>query len=141
MRHWVCPNFRVSRNCYSRRDKVASIYRELLRDVPEAKILSPVEGTTRLSWFILPVRLEETIDRDKLINLLRSRGVPSRAYFSPIYLQPYFEKQFNYKKGNFPIAERVANSTLALPFYSNISQEEIEYVVTCLKAAIPAAAA
>ena len=119
-----------------RREKVASIYRELLRDVPEAQVLSPVEGTTRLSWFVFPVRLEETVDRDRLINLLRSRGVPSRAYFSTIYLQPYFEKQFNYKKGDFPIAERVANSTLALPFHSNISQEEIEYVVTCLKVAI-----
>jgi perosamine synthetase len=94
-----------------RREKIASIYRELLRDVPEVQVLSPVEGTTRLSWFILPVRLEETVDR------------------------------FNYKKGDFPIAERVANSTLALPFYSNISQEEIEYVVTCLKTAIATATA
>ncbi len=124
-----------------RRDKIASIYRELLHDVPEVTVLSLVEGTTRLSWFILPIRFEETVDRDELIDLLRSCGVPSRAYFSPIHLQPYFRKQFNYQVGDFPIAERVANSTLALPFHSNISQRDIEYVVTCLKTAIASATA
>jgi perosamine synthetase len=75
-----------------------------------------------------------------VINQLRSRGVPSRTYFSPIHLQPYFKEQFHYKEGDFPIAERVATSTLALPFHSNMSRTDIEYVVSCLKDAVRLAA-
>jgi perosamine synthetase len=122
------------------REEVASIYRECLRSVRGATILQQEKGTTRLSWFIMPIRLDQAIDRTEVINQLGMRGVPSRTYFSPIHLQPYFKERFNYKKGDFPIAERVANSTLALPFHSNMPRADIEYVVGCLKDAVRLAA-
>ena len=88
----------------------------------------------------MAIRLDQAIDRAEVINQLQNRGVPSRTYFSPIHLQPYFKAQFNYKTGDFPIAERVAKSTLALPFHSNMSRGDIEYVVGCLQDAVRLAA-
>ena len=123
-----------------RREEVASIYREHLRSVRGATILQQQKATTRLSWFVMAIRLDQAIDRAEVINQLQNRGVPSRTYFSPIHLQPYFKAQFNYKAGDFPIAERVAKSTLALPFHSNMSRADIEYVVGCLHDAVRLAA-
>ena len=119
-----------------RRSKIASIYDELLRSSPGVTLLSPAKTTTRLSWFVLIVRLDENISRSNVINHLQSCGIPTRTYFSPIHLQPYFKEKFGYQNGDFPVTERVANSTLALPFHSNLSDADIEYVVTNLNAAV-----
>ena len=120
----------------NRRNAAAGIYRELIRAIPGITILSPVETTTRLSWFVLIIRLNEAIARDEVIDYLRNSGIPTRTYFSPIHLQPFYKEKFGFREGDFPIAERLAKSVLALPFHSNISTADIEYVATCLQAAV-----
>ncbi len=123
-----------------RRAKVASVYADRLKDIPGVTLLSPVATTTRLSWFVLVVRLSADIRRDRVIEHLQARGIPSRTYFSPIHLQPYFVKKFGFREGDFPITERVAKSTLALPFHANMPAEDVDYVAAGLKTAIESAA-
>ncbi len=93
----------------------------------------------KISWFVYVVRLRgdyTQAERDKILKGLRERGVECRAYFSPIHLQPFYREMFGYKKGDFPIAESVAERTIALPFYNNLRDEEINYVVENLKKAL-----
>ena len=40
---------------------------------------------------------------------------------------------FGYKKGDFPVTEEISDRTIALPFYNNLTEGEIEYVVQRLK--------
>jgi perosamine synthetase len=63
---------------------------------------------------------------------LKEHGVPSRPYFSPLHLQPFYREQFGFKPGDFPVTERVAASTLALPFSSLHTDEDIAYVCEAL---------
>jgi perosamine synthetase len=119
-----------------RRNNVAAMYLSYLKDAPGVTVLSPVAATSRPSWFVFVVRLEEGISRSKVIEELNNRGIPTRVYFPPIHLQPYFVERFGYRKGDFPVAERVARSTLALPFHANMSQASVEQVATALKRAI-----
>jgi len=39
---------------------------------------------------------------------------------------------FGYKEGDFPITEGIASRTIALPFHNNLTEEEIDYVVSNL---------
>ena len=82
------------------------------------------------------VRLAPGIDRDAVMDRLAGRGVPSRPYFSPLHLQPLYVDRFDYRSGDFPVTETVAKSTLALPFHSNLSEAEVEYVCESLKTAL-----
>jgi len=43
---------------------------------------------------------------------------------------------FGYKKGDFPVAEHISERTIALPFHSNLSENEIDFVVENLKDAM-----
>ncbi|HHW02491.1 MAG TPA: hypothetical protein GXX35_06740 [Thermoanaerobacterales bacterium] len=52
-----------------------------------------------------------------------------RPYFTPIHLQPFYREMFGCKPGDFPVTERIASSTISLPFYNNLPDEEIDYVV------------
>lgn len=111
------------------RSDVASVYDELLRDIPGVTLLAPMPQTAQPSCFVYVIRLDPSVSRDGVIGDLRAKGVPTRNYFSPIHLQPFFRERFGYREGDFPVTERVAGSTLALPFHANMSRADIEYVV------------
>ncbi|HHY65868.1 MAG TPA: polysaccharide biosynthesis protein, partial [Alicyclobacillus sp.] len=121
----------------AKRSEVARKYTERLQDIP---LVTPprIDPRVRMSWFVYVVRVDETVDRDKLMAFLRERGVGCRPYFSPIHLQPYYRQMFGYREGDFPITEDVAKSTVALPFFNRITDEEIDYVFEMLREGIVA---
>ena len=125
----------------AQRQAVASKYTELLRRVPGVTVKGAVPSTTRMSWFVFVIHLDPHIDRDRVMEQLESRGIPSRVYFTPIHLEPYYRKRFGFKPGDFPVAERVAASILALPFHANLSDAEMDEVVDALQFAVVRAAA
>jgi perosamine synthetase len=120
----------------ARRAAVAERYGELLRSVPGLKPRGAVPDGARPSWFAYVVQLDPRTRRDRVIAHLEKCRVPSRIYFSCIHLQPYFRERAEFRQGAFPIAERAAASTLALPFHANLAPEDIEYVVDTLRTAI-----
>lgn len=119
-----------------KRDRVAGWYNERLGDVEEVRIPYVAPETTRMSWFVYVVRLAAHIDRDRVMESLRRRGIPSRAYFSPIHLQPFYVERFGYRRGDFPEAEAAGDTCLALPFCSLMTEEQVEHVCGALKSVI-----
>lgn len=117
------------------RDAVAEKYNEQLKQIKGITILSKIKDTAR-SWFVYVIRLDKNINRKKVIEYLKAEGISTNIYLPPIHLQPIYKKMFGYKEGDFPVCERVSSSTLALPFYTQMSDEEITYVCEKLKIAI-----
>jgi perosamine synthetase len=85
-----------------------------------------------VDWFVYVVRLDPTIDRSAVIAALDARGVPSRPYFSPLHLQPAYRDVLGHRPGDFPVTERVAASTLALPFSAVLTDDDARYVADAL---------
>ena len=111
-----------------RRARVASWYNERLSDLDEVQAPYVGAQTTRMSWFVYVVRLDERIDRERLMAQLQEDGIPSRPYFVPIHLQPMYRQRFGSKPGDFPVTERVARTTLALPFFTDMTEPQVDYV-------------
>jgi len=119
----------------TKREKVARCYNEKLNDVEEL-ILPHFEENKKISWFVYVVRLKDKYtqeDRDLVLRKLKGKGIGCSNYFSPIHLQPFYRKMFGYKEGDFPVTEKVSKRTIALPFYNNLKEEEINYVCESLK--------
>lgn len=117
------------------REAVAEKYNEKLKHIKGVTILGKIKDTKR-SWFVYVIRLDKNIDRKKIIEQLKAEGISTNIYLPPIHLQPIYKKMFGYKEGDFPVCERVSSSTLALPFYTQMADEEINYVCEKLKIAI-----
>ena len=120
------------------RRRVASWYGELLAEVPGVRAPYEPEGT-ETSWFVYVVRLTESPSREyahAVRDKLRGEGIACANYFYPIHLLPHYREQFGFKEGDFPITERVASQTLALPFYNQLRRDEVERVVTSLQRAV-----
>lgn len=89
-----------------------------------------------VDWFIYVVRLDARIDRGRVIEHLAAAGVPARPYFSPLHLQPYLRSALGHAPGDFPVTERVAASTLALPFSARLPEEDVRRVADKLSEAV-----
>jgi dTDP-4-amino-4,6-dideoxygalactose transaminase len=110
------------------RARVVGWYEERLALVPGVITPERVPTTTRMSWFAYVVRLAPGVDRDAVMNGLAERGIPSRTYFTPIHLQPFYRQQFGYEPGDFPVAEALGRASLALPFSSTMSEAQVDRV-------------
>jgi len=64
---------------------------------------------------------------------MAKRGIPTRGYFSPMHLQPYIRSLLDTHEGMLPITESVAQRTIALPFYNQLSEQQVETAVNTLK--------
>ena len=121
------------------RARVADRYGERLAGMSGVTPLTIAASTTRMSWFVYPVRLDEPIDRDQIVDRLAGRGVPSRPYFHPIHLQRPYQDRFGYRQGMFPHTEAAGRQTLALPFSGVMNEEQVEIVCDALASELDAA--
>jgi len=119
-----------------KRAKVAEIYNQKFAGIDEVQVPYISPDVTRMSWFVYVIRLADRIDREKVMDYLNREGVQCKPYFTPIHLQPFYVDMFGYKKGDFPITEDVSSRTIALPFFTNLQEEQIDYVVRKLREGI-----
>jgi len=115
-----------------KRDHVAEMYNKRLKKIPGVTIPCSSQGVRR-SWFVYVIQLDEKYNRDSVMKKLDAEGIPTRPYFTPIHLQPFYIDRFGYKEGDFPVAEEVSHKTLALPFHNNLSEEQVEYVCNTIE--------
>jgi perosamine synthetase len=85
-----------------------------------------------VDWFVYVVRLDPRVDRNRVIEDLAMQGVSSRPYFSPLHLQPLYQAALGHLPGDFPVTERVAASTVALPFSPLLPDADVRYVADVL---------
>jgi dTDP-4-amino-4,6-dideoxygalactose transaminase len=72
--------------------------------------------------------------RDELQAFLKAHGIGTEIYYPvPMHVQKCFAN-LGYRAGDFPVSERLANESLALPVYPELPSEDIEYICRTLKA-------
>ena len=128
-----CSQMERIEEILEKRSRVARMYNKRLEEIEKVQIPYITPYVNRMSWFVYVARLNQEIDRNRVIDYLRENGVECKPYFTPIHLLPFYRKMFDYKEGDFPITEDVAGRTIALPFFNNLKEEQIDYVVEKLK--------
>jgi perosamine synthetase len=118
------------------RVRVAGLYGEALADVDGLSLPCPDEGGDRRSWFVYVVQLPPGVDRDATVRAMRGRGIDTKPYLPAIHLFSFYRERFGHREGEFPVCEDVARRSLALPFFPELTDGEIERVVESLRAVI-----
>jgi len=107
--------------------RLARRYCEELRDVVRVPEDAPGEDCV---WATFVIRAER---RDDLQRHLASRGIQAFVHYpTPIHLQEAAH-DLGYRKGDFPIAERLANEILSLPIYPGLTESQQEAVIMTIR--------
>lgn len=111
-----------------RRREVAHQYRERLAGLPLA-----FQSTTPDEQHVYHLFQIRTVRRDELLAHLVADGIDAVVrYPTPIHLQRAFA-QYGWRKGQFPVSERLAEQSLCLPIRPDLSEGEIDYVCASIK--------
>jgi dTDP-4-amino-4,6-dideoxygalactose transaminase len=121
------------------RARVAALYAEALGDVDGLDLPCPDAGGDRRSWFVYVVQLPAGADRDAAVVAMRERGVDTKPYLPAIHLMSFYRERFGHREGEFPVCEDVAARSLALPFFPELTEGEVEQVAAALRDVIESA--
>lgn len=107
--------------------QIAAAYRVELANYVQVPVDLPWEECVYHNFVI------RTEKRDELMKHLKIQGVDTRVHYPiPIHLQDA-AKDLGYKLGDFPNAERYANTMVSLPIYPELSEAEVAHVVSAVK--------
>ena len=111
------------------REKIANVYTELLKDVPD---LTPVLPKGRCSWYKYIVLLPKGMDREKFKKKMKENGVSlsGGVYEIPLHRQPVLQGMV---PGAFPVSDDVCSRHICLPIYYRMTEDEARYVVENIK--------
>lgn len=111
------------------RNRIAYFYTEKLKGTGDLILPAVAENSTHV-YHLYVIR---TSRRDELQAFLQEKGVSTLIHYPvPPHLQVCYKK-LGYKKGDFPIAEEMADTVLSLPIWIGMSSDQLEYVVDQIK--------
>jgi len=118
----------------NKRRRASQMYDEAFADLASSGkiILPPMAEREKASFFVYVIRLADNFTkdhRDAVLENLRQQNIGCNCYFVPIHIQPYISQMLGTCEGDFPITERIAAHTIAVPFFANITQQQVARVV------------
>ena len=114
-----------------KRTELAQKYSEFLSKVPGIKIPKRMEDRKN-NFHLYPILLEE-YSRDKFIKEIAEKNIGTSVHFIPLHLHPFYQKNFGYKEGDFPITEKVYKKIVSLPLYPLMSYFDVERVIVAIR--------
>jgi perosamine synthetase len=114
------------------RARVAALYRDALAPIEGLELPCPESGGNRRGWFVFVVQLPRGVGRDDTVLALGELAIPSKPYFPSIHLMSYYRERFGHREGEFPVCEDVAARSIALPFFPQMSESQVEQVAAAL---------
>ena len=102
-------------------------------NITEPGISLPVVGPGRSSSFHLYIiRLSDEVARKSTFERLRSQGILVNMHYLPIYRHPYYANFGKYSISEYPNAELHNRTTLSLPIFPQITEDELDAVKKAL---------
>ena len=111
----------------------AALYRRLFA-AQEIPVIAPRPAPYQTRHIFHQFVIRSPRDRDGLQKHLKSQGVGSDVYYPlSLHQQPCFA-DLGYAAGDFPVSEELARTVLALPVHADLTEPQIEYVVSTIRA-------
>lgn len=116
-----------------RRHEIASLYDELLRELPMTPQHRPEESYSGMHLYIIRLATEKLDKSHKQIfSELRESGIGVNLHYIPVHTQPWFQSM-GFKTGDYPQAEQYYDQVISLPMFPGLSDDQVLTVVNELR--------
>ena len=122
-----------------RRVEIAKRYNDEFKDLTEIIIpeLNPLDSTSAWHIYIIQLNLEKLkVGRKEIFEALRAENIGVNVHYIPLHFQPFYEREFSYKKGAYPKAEQYYERAITLPIFPKMSDEDVEDVIKAVEKVI-----
>lgn len=120
-----------------RRAQLVKLYNLALHGLSGVKTPMVASYATS-SWHLYAVQITApSITRDDIIRDLRKCNIGSSVHFIPLHLMSFYQRQFGYKRGDFPIAEQTFQRIVSLPLFPRMQDSDVQRVADTLWAILP----
>ena len=113
-----------------RRREIVNYYNDHFSDIEE--LIRPYESegvNSNFHLYILQIKDNSKFDRYDLFNYLQSKNYSPMVHYIPVHLLSYYRENFGYKRGDFPVAEKIYDRSITIPLYPALTDLEVEKVV------------
>jgi len=122
---------------HARRVQISQRYDEALAGLPIGTFVAvpPASVHARHLYTILVDPQSSGLSRDDLAELLAASGIASSVHFPAVHLHRYYAERFGFVRGQFPHAERIADTVLSLPLSPALTDRQVEAVIRAVRSA------
>lgn len=91
-----------------------------------------IDNKNESAYHLFPIQLN-SFNRDQFINDMNSHGIATSVHFIPLHMMSYYQNEFGYQDGDFPISEKVFHKIVSLPIYPQLSDSQLKYIIRTIK--------
>lgn len=118
------------------RARLAGLYREALAGIEGLTLPCEDHAGDRRGWFVFVVGVPPGAGRDETVRRLGVLGVQSKPYLPAIHLMSFYRERFGHREGEFPVCEAVAARSVALPFFPEMTEGQLDRVAAALRSVL-----
>lgn len=123
----IPPQIRKLDDHWRRRRAIAERYERAFADFPGVE-MPAVEQPVWSARHLFPIWVERG-RRDATVHELQQRGIGVTVNYRAVHLLRYYQREFGHRPGDLPAAEMIGDRTLSLPFFPQMSDEQVERVI------------
>ncbi|MBP5282818.1 MAG: UDP-4-amino-4,6-dideoxy-N-acetyl-beta-L-altrosamine transaminase [Lachnospiraceae bacterium] len=130
----LCSQLKKLPKFTKRRKEIVAIYDEAFQNMPEIQVQKEIpESDTTRHLYVLRLNLEKlNCDRRQFFDALYAEKTCPQVHYLPVYWHSYYEK-LGYKKGLCPNAEAYYESSMSIPLYYTLTDEDVADVIHAVK--------
>ncbi len=115
-----------------RRQNLAKAYAQQLRNIPWLSLPETLEGNSHAFQTYI-VQLEEPLERGRFIAYLKRKGIEANIGTYAMHRLKYYKHKYRLQAGHYPVAEKIFQSTVALPFHEGLTLQNIRTIASIIR--------
>ena len=120
---------------HAKRLLIKSLYEKQLQKLGDYIRIVSSKQPVKHSHHLYPILLKG-LNRDFIAAQMEAQGIGVGVHYRPVHLEPYYQEQHGHRPGEYPVAEHAGENLLSLPFWPEMSAEQVSRVVNSLESVV-----
>jgi perosamine synthetase len=118
----------------ARRDEIIDHYDDAFADVPGLRTPPTAEDADPFyHLYAVEVREDFGCDRTEFVNAMHDENIGVQVHYVPLHHHPFFQDEYGYEEGDFPVAEEVYDGLVSLPLFPEMTDGDVDEVIAAVR--------
>lgn len=117
-----------------RRDEIIDRYDEAFADVSGLRTPPTAENADPFyHLYAVEIRDGFGCGRTEFVNAMHDENIGVQVHYVPLHYHPFFQDEYGYEEGDFPVTESVYDNLVSLPLFPGMTDKDVTDVVTAVR--------